>query len=126
MFDGKPVAVLYNYKSPGAANPTDLDSPSQKTRVDILKTLEDAKIVIERKPDSYSLRVSVPLETLGFKPEPGKTYLGDFGIIYSDQAGIVNEARMNWSNKATNLVSDLGLEAAIHPESWGKFNIEAK
>ena len=117
---GKPVAVFYDYRHPGVKEPIDFTSVTT-TRVDRLIVLENAKLVIDRTAKSYSLRASVPLSDIGFDPRLGKTYPGDFGIIYSDRAGVTNRLRMYWSNQATGIVSDLSLEAAIQPQYWGRF-----
>ena len=76
--------------------------------------------------DGYDLRASVPLKELGLKPEAGKSYRGDLGIIHSDAQGQVNDLRMYWSNKATGLVDDLAGETAIKPANWGNFSVTGK
>ena len=89
-----------------------------------MKVLDGAHIIVDREPDRYTLRASIPLDALGFHPIPGKTYRGDFGVVYSDKAGQTNVLRMHWSNKATGIISDLPSEAQIQPALWGRF--EAK
>ncbi|PIX46153.1 MAG: hypothetical protein COZ56_00135, partial [Armatimonadetes bacterium CG_4_8_14_3_um_filter_58_9] len=124
VFDGKPVAVLYRYKVPGAVKPTVFAIGVTRTVVDEVKVLDGAHIIVDREPDRYTLRASIPLDALGFHPIPGKTYRGDFGVVYSDKAGQTNVLRMHWSNKATGIISDLPSEAQIQPALWGRF--EAK
>jgi hypothetical protein len=122
VHSGKPVAVLYDYRHPGAQTPVDFTSVAT-TRIDRLVVLRAAQIVIDRSPQGYTLRASLPLSKIGFRPEPGKAYPGDFGIVYSDKAGQTNQLRMHWSNQATGIVSDLSQEAAIQPERWGRFAV---
>jgi hypothetical protein len=86
--------------------------------------LAAARVAIDRQADRYAVRAVVPLVALGFAPQPGRTYRGDFGIIYSDRSGQVNELRMYWANQATGLVSDLALEAQIEPRAWGEFQVK--
>ncbi|MBC7328187.1 hypothetical protein H5T87_08760 [bacterium] len=124
VFQGKPIAVLYRYKVPGTEKPIEFTSPVTTTKIDQVKILEDAKIAIDRWGNSYGVRVVVPLSELGFKPEPGKTYRGDFGVVYSDKTGRTDELRMYWSNPVSGLVSDLALEANITPSAWGWFQLE--
>jgi hypothetical protein len=121
---GKPVAVLYRYVVPGAKNAVVFKSVTT-TKIDEVRVLEAAQVVIDRQPAGYTVRAAVPLSAIGFRPESGKTYRGDFGIIYSDKAGTINELRMYWANKATGLVSDTSLEAQITPRHWGRFEIQA-
>jgi len=118
----KPVAVLYRYRVPGVNDPVVFRSV-KATHIDRIEILESAKIAIDREDGAYTLRASVSLSRLGYKPEKGKTYRGDFGAIYSDRAGMSNELRMHWHNKATGLVSDLSLEADIEPKQWGTFEV---
>jgi hypothetical protein len=128
VFEGKPVAVLYRYKAlPGEPLAREIfKSPVVETTVDVCKVLDSANIAIDRRPNGYDLRASVPLKELGLKPEAGKSYRGDFGIIHSDVQGQVNDLRMYWANKATGLVDDLGGEAAINPAKWGNFSVTDK
>ena len=126
VFEGKPVAVLYRYRVPGTAKPVPFASPVTTTKIDVVKRLTCAKIAIDRQAHGYTLRASVPLAELGLKPEKGAVYRGDFGIVYSDRAGRVNELRMYWSNPVTGMVNDLAIEAAIQPAMWGRFEVTAK
>jgi len=82
-------------------------------------------VVIERQADRYTVCASVPLAALGFAPAPGKTYRGDFGLVYSDRGGQIDELRMYWSNPVTGMVNDLPSETRIEPALWGRFQIEA-
>ncbi|HEY3331681.1 MAG TPA: hypothetical protein VGK19_16745 [Capsulimonadaceae bacterium] len=126
VFQGKPVVILYRYKALAKEplQPVDFTIGVGFTHVDVLKVLDTAKVAIDRKAGSYDIRVTVPLADLGFRPEPGKLYRGDFGIVYGDAAGSIDELRMNWHNKDTGLVADLPGEARIEPAKWGTFTIE--
>ncbi len=126
VFNDKPIAVLYRYKAPGAAVPTPFTSPVTTTNIDVVKILDSAKITVSRQGDRYTLRATVPLQELGFAPTAGQTYRGDFGVIYSDRTGRINELRMYWCNPVTGMVNDLAIEAKIEPQFWGKFELAAK
>ena len=41
--------------------------------------------------------------------------------MLSDQTGSAAAARVYWSNKNTNIMSDLPSEAALQPNMWGMF-----
>ena len=125
VFQGRPVAVLYRYKVPGTAKPVRFSSPVGTVLVDQVQVLAEAKVVIDRQAGRYTVCASVPLAALGFAPTPGKTYRGDFGLVYSDRGGQINELRMYWSNPVTGMINDLPSETRIQPAMWGRFQIEA-
>ena len=124
IFEGKPVAVLYRYKIEGPKTPVSFASPVGTAWIDEVKILDSALIKFERGGSSYSLVASVPLKELGFAPQPGKSYRGDFGVVYSDKAGQVDELRMYWANTVSGNVSDLFSEAQINPGNWGRFEVK--
>ena len=66
----------------------------------------------------------MPLAYLGIEPVPGRKYRADWGVIYSDRDGKINQLRMYWSNKATGIVSDVFSEARIRPSLWGELVID--
>jgi sugar lactone lactonase YvrE len=125
-FENKPVAVLYQYKSDDQSNQDVFSSPVTTTRVDKVIALKSAKVSFQKGKNGYSVEAKIPLADVGFFPKRGQAYLGDFGIIYSDALGRLNELRMNWANPETGLVSDLALEARITPGNWGLFKISDK
>jgi hypothetical protein len=61
-----------------------------------------------------------PLDELGFQPEAGKEYRGDFGVVYSDAKGTTNRLRMHWATRDTGLVSDAYNETKVRPAEWGR------
>ncbi len=124
VFDGKPVVVLYRYKVPGTAAPIPFASPVGTTKIDEVRVLDDARLSIDRYGGGYHLRAAIPLRDLGFAPARDKTYRGDFGIVYSDRGGKIDELRMYWANPADAMVNDLFSEAAINPAAWGRFKVE--
>ena len=124
VFEDKPIAVVYRYKVPGTTKPFEFSSPVTTTRIDVIKVIEGAKFQIRRGTQDYDLTAAVPLNLLGFKPEKGKSYRCDFGIVYSDKNGKTNALRMNWSNLFTSLISDLALESVIDPKRWGWFRVK--
>ena len=123
VFHEKPVAVLYRYKVPGTTQPLDFSSPVGTTHIDQVKVLEDARILISRKENSYTVCASIPLSDLGFSPEAGKSYRGDFGVVYSDKTGTIDELRMYWANPINGMVNDLFSESQIQPGNWGVFKV---
>ena len=64
------------------------------------------------------------MRAIGLKPRKGKSFIGDIGFITSDNDGMINTARIYWSNKKTNLVNDLPSEAWLYPKSWGRLSFK--
>lgn len=124
VLDGKPVAVLYRWKAADATVPVTFNSPWRALAVDSVTRLDDAQIEIRRRPDAYTVEAAVPLAALGFKPEAGKTYKADVGVIFSDPTGTNRTARVYWSNQATGLVNDVPGEIMATPNLWGKATVQ--
>ena len=126
MYRGKPVAVLYDYQRPGISDPVDFTSVTS-TRIDRVTVIEDAALAIRRGTANHVLKAAVPLAALDrWTPESARTCPGDFGIVYSDATRATNVLRMYSSNQATNITSDLSLEAAIQPSRWGLFRTRSE
>lgn len=123
VLNGKPVAVLYDYRVPGTQTPVPFASPVGTTNIDVVRILEHAQIEIDRAQGAYSVRVAVPLTDLSFRPAAGKKYRGDFGVVYSDKSGKLNELRMYWANPVSGMVKDIFSESQIIPGNWGSFEI---
>ena len=126
VFQGKPVAVLYNYKVSGTTEPVPFSSPVGTVKIDKVVVLDKAHIKIDRGNGEYSVRASIPLSDIGFSPRIGATYRGDFGVIYSDNAGKIDELRMYWANPSNAMVNDMFSEVQINPAAWGRFKVEEK
>jgi len=80
--------------------------------------LGDAKVTTNRRGNGYTVEAAVPLATLGFNPQPGKSYKLDLGVIFSDATGTTRALRMYWANKATGLVNDVPGEIMPSPNLW--------
>jgi hypothetical protein len=119
--NGKNTAVLYRYVVPGAPNPVAITSGLGTLKIDDGRVLTDVKMATTTSEDGYTLEAAIPLATLGFSPQAGAKYRGDFGIIYSDAEGTRNTLRMHWATRNTGLISDSNYEARIQPDQWGTF-----
>ncbi len=119
VLDGKPAAVLYRFKTAGEKRPQTFTCPWRNYTVEDVRLLTDANVTINRRADGYSVEAAVPLATLGFDPQPGKTYKLDLGAIFSDATGTNRAMRMYWANKATGLVNDVPGEIMPSPNLWG-------
>jgi hypothetical protein len=119
VLDNKPTAVLYRWKTNGEKRIQTFNSPWRKINLDWVEQVKDAEISIVRRNNAYIVEASIPLQTLGFNPEAGKSYKLDMGVIYSDPTGTNRAARIYWSNKATGLVNDVPGEIMATPNLWG-------
>jgi hypothetical protein len=125
-FHQQPIAVLYSFREPNATAQLAFSSPWRSEHVDRVTQLKDARISTVIGSGSYELRAVVPLSELGLPSLGGATDLkGDFGVIYGDADGTVDQLRSYWSNKATGLVNDVPGEIAVTPRLWGRLHFEA-
>lgn len=123
--DGKPLAVLYKQVDPTRTWPVAFVSPSRAIYFGNVIELQDAQLAVTRSRTGYVLTASVPLATLGIKPDLASSYLiGDVGVIFGSESGNGARLRLYWANKATAITSDIPSEAALMPENWGRFLFE--
>ncbi len=123
-FEGKPVAVLYDFRVPGTTSPVIFNSPWRSTKVDRVNVLTDADIKVKKTKTGYILIARVPLATLGLPAAGGDPLLADFGVIYGDDEGTIDLLRSYWANPSTGLVNDVPGETMITPALWGTLRFE--
>jgi hypothetical protein len=125
LMKGQPVGVLYRHRVPGVtqADRIGFTSPQSTEYVDRIDRLDPAHIGIKPIPGGYAVEAVVPFELLGLKPEPGKSYKIDFGILSADSSGGATVARTYWANQATGLVSDVPGEIRLTPGLWGNIRL---
>ncbi|MBI2192473.1 MAG: hypothetical protein HYU36_10870 [Planctomycetes bacterium] len=124
VFDNKPAAVLYRWKVPGTKQPVTFSSPWRSHTVDSVSLLADAVLSVGKGQGSYTFEAAIPLKSLDFSPQPGKSYKIDLGVIYSDATGNNRAARVYWSNKATGLTADVPGEIMASPRLWGTAEVQ--
>ena len=122
--EGKPVAVLYDFRVPGTTSPVAFNSPWRSTTVDRVNVLTDAVITVKKSKTGYTVVARVPLATLGLPAAASDPLVGDFGVIYGDEEGTINLLRSYWSNPSTGLVNDVPGETMISPGLWGTLRFE--
>jgi len=123
-FEGKPVAVLYDYRVPGGTTePVLFNSPWRSVKVDRVEVIAGATVSVKKTAAGYTVIARVPLTALGLAGATGELR-GDFGVIYGDDEGTVNLLRSYWANPATGLVNDVPGETALNPGLWGTLRWE--
>jgi hypothetical protein len=118
-FQGSTIAVLYQHRLPGAANPMTFTCPWRSEKVDSVTRLEHAAIAVSKQQGRYRLKAAIPLADLGLHDLAGKTLKADVGVIYGDPDGHMNMLRSYWSNQNTGLVNDVPGEIMLTPAAWG-------
>ena len=120
MVKNKPKAVLYRAVVPGTKDPIPFSSPWRTITFDEVEDVSD-QIQLAGAEGNYEF--SIPLATLGLKPQSGQSLSGDIGILRGNDGQTT--ARVYWSNKATGIVADVPSEAMLTPNLWGKFELVA-
>ena len=126
---GKTFAVLYRAVVPGTKESVPFSSPWRTITLDRVEDVSDqvtlASSVVKNtkgKVEAAFYEFSIPLDTLGLRPQPGKTLRGDVGILRGD--GTKTMQRVYWSNKATGITADVPSEAELTPKLWGRWEFE--
>ena len=120
MVKDKPRAVLYRAVVPGTQDPIPFSSPWRTITFDEVIDVSDQ---IQLAADGGNYEFSIPLATLGLKPQAGQSLSGDIGILRGNDGQTT--ARVYWSNKATGIVADVPSEAMLTPNLWGRFDLVA-
>lgn len=123
--EGKPLAVLYRYKAPGAAHPVTFTSPWRSYTVDSVERLASARIAVRVQEKGYDLELAVPLRDLGLDPARG-TFKTDVGVLYGNQEGTQIGMRSYWANPFTALVNDVPGEIMPEPQAWGTLTFQPR
>jgi hypothetical protein len=119
---GKTKALLYRAVVPGTPPEQRVvfRSPARTLAFD---RVDDVSARVQLTADDRGgYQIKVPLELLGWAPQPGARFRGDIGILRGNGAETVQ--RVYWSNKATALLADVPGEAALSPDLWGTFASE--
>ncbi|MBE3071175.1 MAG: hypothetical protein IMZ66_13150, partial [Planctomycetes bacterium] len=115
---GKPVAVLYRPVAPGGGGEgVHFASPLRTITFDRVDDVTGDLAFAAGKDGEFE--ISIPLATLGLKPEPGMVLRGDVGLLRGSE--FQTTQRAYWTNKATGLTSDIPSEAELTPRLWGRF-----
>jgi len=144
--EGQWIAVLYDYVDPSVPPEKQVafSSPWVTTTVARVLRLSPKEATIKfhrvreldllanlpKGKEKWSAEVFLTWSALGL-PRPdakgGATSLAcDFGVLTGNSGGTGVEQRCYWSNRAALTVSDLGIEAQLHPGAWGRASFRPK
>jgi len=126
--DGKPRAVLYRPVSP-TKHPFAFDAFQGAGRgnavvMDEVRLADEIKAAIQRGKDGYVVQAAIPWSLLGGVPKAGAEARIDFGVLFGDPQGGPTVLRAYWSNKETNITSDIPSEARLQPGNWSACRIQ--
>ena len=117
-YEGKAIAVLYEHRKPADGNPIEFTSPWRGEKVDDVRQLREAEIVVKTTGNAYVVDAVIPLGSLGLKALD-TPLRADFGVTFGDAEGTETQLRSYWANPATMLVDDIPGEIMLHPNLWG-------
>lgn len=134
---GKWIAVLMDYVNPSVFEEGWIEyvSPVLTTRVaKVMELPEDAvKIAVRSGYDlnrqvpaglkDFTAEVYVTWKALGLSAIPG-TLRADMGVLSADAGGTLVERRWSWSQPNATAVTDVAVEAAIQPATFGVLRFE--
>jgi len=124
-FEKDAIVMLYQPILEGHTGPREaFVSPVGRVEMDRVERLADAKVAVTRTPDGYDLEAAIPLAGLRVAFPAGRTISGDVGVLFSDETGSKCLLRRYWSNRNTNIASDLPSETRLQPAEWGAVVIE--
>ncbi|HZZ74003.1 MAG TPA: NHL repeat-containing protein, partial [Pirellulales bacterium] len=118
---GATRALLYRAKVAGVAEPVAFSSPWRTIHIDAVEDVSSAVELATDKGGNYEIRIA--LAALHWKPEVGKTYRADIGILRGADGHTTQ--RVYWANKATAITADVPSEAELTPRLWGEWKIVA-
>ncbi|MDR1305599.1 MAG: hypothetical protein LBK76_10325 [Verrucomicrobiales bacterium] len=123
VFNGKPVAVLYEPVADGEKKPVAM----MGTTIDRVTRLDAARVACERNfgDGYYVIEAAVPLTALGLDPGNHDSVSGDAGVIFADASGRNRALRLYYYNHSpsVNITEDLTTEASLQPGEWGKIQL---
>jgi hypothetical protein len=119
VYQGKPIAVLYQPVIQGATAPIRFMAAT----IDQVVRLDSAVVTAQRTDDGYILSATVPLKALGLDPSRTDTLHGDVGVIYADETGANRAQRVYYYNQHTDMVNDMTTEATLQPGEWGDIEL---
>ena len=119
---GKTLALIYRPVVPGtdAKDRIGFSSPWRTIYMDAVEDVSDQVQLLAGTDGNFV--VSIGLSTLHWKPQAGKRYQADLGVLRGDAGKTMQ--RTYWSNKATGITADVPSEAELTPSLWGEFEVE--
>ena len=126
--EGEAVAVLFRPKARAfQGEPTVLTSPTGTEAFDAIETRGEIGLEYAGKgADAFVAVVTIPLQVLGWTPQPGRTVKMDVGYIFGNATGTRAMRRSYWTNNSfsANVLNDVPNESRLEPRQWGEAEVE--
>ena len=120
---GKPRAVLYRpiskVKKPYLFDAYEGASRANAVKMDEVRIADEVAAAISKRKGGYIVEAAIPWKLLGTPPKPGAESRIDVGVLFGDPSGMTTVLRAYWSNRDTNIVTDIPSEARLQPGNWG-------
>jgi hypothetical protein len=124
---GKTVAVIYRPKIKSfTGTPVVLSSPTGKESFDAIEICDKISCNYKPKNGGFEAFVTIPLETIGWVPQPSTQVKIDFGYIFGNATGTQASLRAYWTNNSStsNILKDVPSECRLEPAEWGIARVE--
>jgi len=123
------LAVVFRPKVKGfAGEPIELTSPTGKELFDSIEVTDRIGLEYRRGRGEpfFTAVVTIPLDLIGLKLQPGQKVRMDVGYIYGNTSGSEAMARSYWSNNgfSANVLKDIPNESRLTPAEWGTATVE--
>ena len=126
--DGNTAAVLYRPRVKDfEGDPIVLKSPVDRESFDRIRVVSDEVDLQYREQNgSFRATAAIPLELIGWEPQPASTVRMDLGYIFGNQNGSNAALRSYWANNSpeANVTDDIPDESRLNPEHWGTALVE--
>ena len=114
---GEPAAnqvVWYRHRAK-TGNPHDFASPWRTHHVGDVRFPTNFPVRVQRHDGRYTVDLALPRTLFG-----DGELVCDFGVIFGDRDGTINQSRVYWANPETGLVNDVPGEIIPAPGKWGR------
>jgi hypothetical protein len=127
--DGKPYAVVYRPRVKGfKGEPIVLRSPTGTESFDAIEVSDKVGLEYVKEPNApmFKAVATIPMEVLGWRPNPGGKVRADLGYIFGNEGGTKAMARSYWMNNgfSANVLNDVPNESRLTPNEWGEAEVE--
>ncbi len=125
---GTAYAVLYRQIDPNAdpEGRVAFRSPVRSVTFDSVQECQEVKVVFKPAPGGYLCEAAIPLVRLGFEWKLGLRWLGDIGILQSNDGGMITAGRCYLFDPFAVCVTDVPTEAELNPARWGELVLKSE
>jgi len=103
-----------------------LSAPTGSESFDRIETTDRVGLEYKPRAGGFAAVVTVPLELIGLRPEPGAVVRMDLGYVFGNATGTQAAVRAYWMNSSfsANVTNDVPNESRLEPAEWGEAVVE--